>query len=157
MKTILHILAIFLLPVLACGQETLVFRGQVTDALTNEPLADSHIYVSCQNHAAISDENGYFELEVPKCYMTQCLIVSYMGYDSYKVPIHNISNHQLTVELEPGVITLAELVITPDDYSINFKPEFEPFQAEYPSTFSVDAEINDGFLNDQEERLVTMF
>ena len=157
MKAILHILAIFLLPALVYGQEILVFRGQVTDAATNEPLADSHIYVSCQKYGAISDENGYFELEVPRCYMTQCIVISYMGYDRYIAPIHNILDNQLNIELEHGVMELAELVITPDHYLIIHKPVFEPFQPDYRETIHADSELIEDLLYNTAERLISMF
>ena len=159
MKTLIPLLAIFLLPAFLHGQETLVLSGRVTDAVTHEPLTDSHVYISCQHTGAVTDADGMYQLEIPRCCMTQCLIVSYMGYEKYVVPIHDIVQKDLNIELEDGAITLAELVITPDHYKVIYTSEYEPFRPEDSDIFI----LNDSFfetvtvINDQTTQLITMY
>jgi hypothetical protein len=156
MKTFLHLLVIFLLPALLYGQENLVFKGQVTDAVTHEPLAESHVYVSCQHTGAVTDVNGNYYLEIPKCCMTQCLIVSYMGFEKYIIPIHEIAKSVFNIELEYGAITLAELVITPEYYQVIYSLEFEPFRPDYPGLFILNDMFFETMSNNQTEQLITM-
>ena len=157
MKTFIHLLAIFLLPALLYGQENLVFKGQVTDAVTHNPLAESHVYVSCQHTGAITDVNGNYHLEVPRCCMTQCLIVSYMGYEKLAIPIHDIAKSEYNIELEYGAITMAELVLTPEYYQVIFSSEYEPFRPENPGIFILNDTFFETMINDQTEQLITMY
>jgi hypothetical protein len=157
MKTIIYILVIFLLPASLFGQETLVIKGQVTDAEKHEPLAECHVYVSCQHFGTITDENGNFELEIPKCYMTQCLIVSYMGYERFVFPIHDIGNKKMNIELNYNVIALAEIVIKPDCYRIIFKAEFETYEPEIPEIITALDEHIEAMSNYKIETLNTMY
>ena len=153
MRTFIHLLAIFLLPTLLYGQDNLIFKGKVTDALTHEPLADSHVYVSSQQSGVVTDVNGNYQIEVPRSCMTQCLIVSYMGYEKFIIPIHNIAQSEFDIELDYGTIVLAELVITPDYYQVIYHSESDPFNSE--------PIISDMFFetvyNGQTERLITMY
>ena len=134
MKTIIYLLAFFLLPALLFGQENLVIKGQVTDAWTHDPLMDCHVYVSNQTIGTITDEMGNFEIEIPKRYMTQCLIISHVGYEKGIVIIHEIGNKELEVELDERVIALAEIVITPDYNWIIYKAILDPYVRNVPET-----------------------
>ena len=142
MKIIIYILAIFLLPAISPGQQNIIIKGQVTDADSNDPLPESHVYISCRHMGTITDEGGNFLLEIPRCCMTQCLIISYMGYQKYIIPVHDISKKKLNIHLEQGVIALAEIIISPDYYRIIYQPKYEPYR---PGNIDVLIE-NDGYI-----------
>jgi hypothetical protein len=129
MKIIIYILATFLLPTFLPGQQYITIKGQVTDAVTYEPLNECHVYVSCKHLGTVTNANGGFTLEIPTCCMTQCLIISYMGYQKYIVPVHDLSKKNLDVQLEYGVIAMAELIITPDHYRVIYQSKFEPYRS----------------------------
>lgn len=134
MKSFIYSIALFLLPALLFGQESLVIKGQVTDSWTHDPIMDCHVYVSNQTIGTITDEMGNFEIEIPKCYMTQCLIISHVGYEKGIIIIHEIGNEELEVELEDRGITLAEIVITPDYNWIIYKTILDPYVRNVPKT-----------------------
>jgi hypothetical protein len=134
MKSIIYLIAFFLLPALLNGQENLVIKGQVTDAFTHEPLMDCHVYVSNQTIGTITDEMGNFCIEVPRRYMTQCLIISYVGYEKKIIIIHEIGNKPLDIGLEYAVIALSEIVITPDYHWIIYKAIIETYVRNEPGT-----------------------
>ena len=157
MKTIILLFVSFLLPALLIGQENLVVKGQVTDAETHDPLIDCHVYVSNKMIGTITDELGNFELKIPKRYMTQCLIISHIGYQNQIMIIHEIGKNKLKVELEYSVEALAELVITPDDHWIIFKAKFDPYVRDIPEE-SVDKEdFLEVMSNDRLEIINTMY
>jgi hypothetical protein len=129
MKIIIYIFATFLLPTFLPGQQYITIKGQVTDAVTHEPLNECHVYVSCKHLGTVTDADGGYTLEIPTCCMTQCLIISHMGYQKYIVPVHDVSKETLNVQLEYGGIVLAELIITPDHYRVIYPSKFEPFRS----------------------------
>ena len=129
MKIIIYIIATFLLPTFLPGQHYITIKGQVTDAETHEPLNECHVYVSCKHLGTVTNANGGFTLEIPTCCMTQCLIISYMGYQKYIIPVHDVSKENLEVRLEYGVIALAELIVTPDYYRVIYQSKFKPYRS----------------------------
>ena len=138
MKIIVYILATFLLPTFLPGQNYITIKGQVTDAVTHEPLYECHVYVSCKHLGTITNANGGFKLEIPTCCMTQCLIISHIGYQKYIFPVHDISKKNLDIQLEYGVIALAELIVTPDHYRVIYPSEFEPYRSGDTELFIAD-------------------
>jgi len=159
MKTIIYIITLFLLPALLFGQENLVIKGQVTDAETLKPLMDCHVFVSNQPYGTITDEMGNFEIEIPKRYMTQCLIISHMGYEKEITIIHEIGNRALEIVLEYKVIELSELVITPDQYWITYNEIFDPYVREVsePSPVKIHDDIIEAISIDKMNLIKTMY
>lgn len=138
MKIIVYIFVTFLLPTFLPGQPYITIEGQVTDAVTHEPLNECHVYVSCKHLGTITDADGSFILEVPTSCMTQCLIISYMGYQKYIIPVHDISKKELDIHLEYGIIALAELIITPDHYRVIYQSKYEPYRSRDKEIFIAD-------------------
>jgi len=95
---------------------------------------DCHVYVSDQTIGTITDEMGNFELIIPKRCMTQCLIISHVGYDKGIYIIHEIGNEELEIKLEDRAIALAEIVITPDYNWIIYKAILDPYVRNVPKT-----------------------
>ncbi len=157
MKIIIYILAIFLLPSIPPGQQNIIIKGQVTDAESNDPLVESHVYISCRHTGTITDEEGNFFLEIPRCCMTQCLIISYMGYQKYIVPVHDISKKEIDVQLEHGAIAMAELVITPDHYRVIYQSKYKPYKASNMEIFIADDEYIQAITQKKLAKLTTMF
>jgi len=156
MKTIIYIVAIFLLPASLFGQEYQVVKGQVTDAEKHEPLAECHVYISCQHRGSVTDKKGNFELGIPRRCMTQCLIVSYVGYERYVLPIHEIGNDKIDIELKPAAIALVEVVVKPEYYRIIFKENFEAYEPEFPEMIATLDEHIEAMSNDKIDKLKIM-
>lgn len=105
----------------------------------------------------ITDEEGNFLLKIPRCCMTQCLIISYMGYQKYIIPVHDISKKELNIHLEEGVIALAELIINPDYYRVIYKPKFEPYRSGDIDVFIAGDEYIQAISQKKSAKLSTMF
>jgi hypothetical protein len=157
MKIIIYIFATFLIPTFLPGQHYITIKGQVTDAVTHEPLNECHVYVSCKHLGTITNADGGYTLEIPTSCMTQCLIISYMGYQKYIVPVHDVSKENLDVQLEYGVIALAELIITPDHYRVIYQSRFEPYRSGDMELFIADEVFIQALNQKKPAKLSAMF
>lgn len=99
------------LSISAFAQSQKLIKGTVTDGgASNEPLAFATIMVKGTENGANTDENGYFELEVPEG--TLILEASYLGYQSQNVNVDTNVQHEVAFVLFAEDSELDQLVIT---------------------------------------------
>lgn len=92
--------------------QPLPIGGQVIDGDTGNPLASASIRLKGEMSGTISNEEGRFQFNIPATLISDTLIVSMLGYDSYKRSIREIYREQvLTVILKPVSVELDEVVI----------------------------------------------
>ena len=110
--TPLYLLLFCLIQYFGYGQVDIV--GQVLDATTQEPLPYVNIGLVNQNIGTVSDESGYFELEVPaNQYNDETLRFSMIGFESRDFILKDYLDLQiLTISLEEKATALEELVLT---------------------------------------------
>jgi hypothetical protein len=95
-------------------------KGRVLDKETQEPLMYTNISVVGTNMGGITNENGGFILDnIPVGVRT--LQFSYIGYETRRV--ENVSvigsaDVNLVIELIPQAISLADVTVTPSQFSI---------------------------------------
>jgi CarboxypepD_reg-like domain/TonB dependent receptor/TonB-dependent Receptor Plug Domain len=109
----LFLLILLLKCVLAIGQTTLI-RGQVTDKVTERPLAGASVeIVGISSAASISDSNGNYRLSnVPLG--RQVLRVSFIGYETSLIPNIDISTGKdviIQVALSESYNKLEEVLV----------------------------------------------
>ena len=101
--------------------------GKVYDQLTKLPLEGVSIYYDGTTFGTITDEKGFFSLEI-KNNLESPLVVSYLGYET-----RVYEKSKLDLHLEIGLVekstSLDEIFLTNDDWSRNkklniFKREF---------------------------------
>ncbi|MDA9587764.1 carboxypeptidase-like regulatory domain-containing protein [Flavobacteriaceae bacterium] len=110
--TPLYLLLFCLIQYFGYGQVDIV--GQVLDATTQEPLPYVNIGLVNQNIGTVSDESGYFELEVPaNQYNDATLRFSMIGFESGDFILKDYLDLQiLTISLEEKATALEEVVLT---------------------------------------------
>ena len=88
--------------------------GQVIDAATDEPLPYVNIGLVNQNIGTVTDEAGYFELEVPgNGYADATLRFSMIGFEPQDFRLHDYRDQKiLTVPLKEKATALEEVVLT---------------------------------------------
>lgn len=96
--------------------------GLVIDAQTKTSLPGATVYLDQTTKSTFTTDSGTFILNYPPGNYT--LIVSYVGYKPYSLPLDKDNNTKLLVELIPDTKTLNEVSITAD-----------PNRAEYLSLF----------------------
>jgi TonB-linked SusC/RagA family outer membrane protein len=99
--------------------QTINISGQVTDAVTAEPLIGVNILIEGTTIGTSTDENGQFELEVPED--ATMLIVSYLGFERQEVLLSE-NKVEYLIELVPDNNLLDEVVVI--GYGTDTKEKF---------------------------------
>ena len=88
--------------------------GQVIDADTEEPLPYVNIGLLNQNIGTVTDEAGYFELEVPgNGYADATLRFSMIGFEPQDFMLQEYRDQKiLTIPLQEKATALEEVVLT---------------------------------------------
>jgi len=110
----LSLIALLFVPSVIFSQSKLVVSGKVKDGETNQNLTDSHIYIN-EHLGTVSDANGDFSLQIPDEFKNETLHVSFMGFETYEIPVKDIKG-DLVVKLQPGVMMLNNVVVTADPW-----------------------------------------
>src|SRR5258708_2550688 len=87
-----------------------IIKGKVIDKTSREPLENAIVVDGEKGKAAITDQQGNFELRVPGT--TDSLRVSFVGYQSQAIGIAK-SAHAYLVQLERGSVDLKAVTIQP--------------------------------------------
>ncbi|MDX1685823.1 MAG: TonB-dependent receptor [Saprospiraceae bacterium] len=94
-----------------------LIKGQVTDALTNDPVEFANVLIAGTSKGEITDAEGRFELEVePGFYSVE---VSFLGYKTEKrSEIEVTSSRPVTLDfqLEPASADLQEVVVKAESF-----------------------------------------
>lgn len=95
-------------------------RGIVRDSVTDETLPYASVVVSGARTAAVTDNNGIFEIAVPDG--AASLQVTCMGYDKKILPIKRGILNTYAVYLSPSTTELQEVVVHKSKYSKRNNP-----------------------------------
>src|SRR5690606_33044340 len=89
-------------------------KNKIVDFMTLEPLESASVYIQNTTIGTVSNSDGKFVLLVPQAHINDTLVVSSIGYKSYKMPIALFDNTK-EVYLEEDIASLEEvqLVTTP--------------------------------------------
>ena len=76
-------------------------KGKVIDFITYLPLENTSVYVDRSTIGSVSNRDGKFILSVPKRLQNDTLVISSIGYKSYKVLVNDFIN-DAAIFLETG-------------------------------------------------------
>ncbi|MCX7550586.1 carboxypeptidase-like regulatory domain-containing protein [Xanthomarina sp. F2636L] len=106
----------FVALVLLCGVSAFSqteLKNSVLDAETFLPLESASVYVKNTTIGTITNADGKFVLVVPDRYNLDTLVVSSIGFKSYKIPVNEFDS-TFDVYLEPDVASLDEILLVAD-------------------------------------------
>jgi hypothetical protein len=108
-----HILGliVFLICFSAFSQTEL--KNSVLDSETFLPLESASVYVKNTTIGTITNADGKFVLLVPQKYVNDSLVISSIGFKSYKIPVNEFDS-SYDVYLEPDVASLDEILLVAD-------------------------------------------
>ena len=132
-KIILSAISLLILSVIALGQEVITVSGKVLDASNKRPLGFASIYINTSNISNVSNMDGVFSIKIPPSNRNDTLFISYLGYKSAKIAINSFNNKELTINLEPSVYTLEQVVIKPQDAVSMMKAAILNITKNYPA------------------------
>ena len=132
-KVILSAILLLILSVIALGQEVITVSGKVLDASNKRPLGFASIYINTSNISNVSNMDGVFSIKIPPSNRNDTLLISYLGYKSAKIAINNFNNKELTINLEPSVYNLEQVVVKPQDAVSMMKAAILNITKNYPA------------------------
>ena len=95
----------------ASAQPSGLVTGSVYEVATEVALVGATIYIEDKNTGTVTDQNGHFQLRVPFEKDSVVLIISYVGYETQRIPI-TVSTCPCNIELSKTEITAKEVVVT---------------------------------------------
>lgn len=103
--------------VVSAWSQTGLIKGEVTDAVTNDPIEFANVLVTGTSQGDITDINGEFEIKIePGFYNIQ---VSYLGYKTRQESEIEVTSSRpvlLNFQLEPASQDLEEVVVKADAF-----------------------------------------
>lgn len=100
------------------AQNTVMLNGQIIDKTTKEPIAYAHIGIPEKGIGTTSGHDGRFQFKVPRRYANSTMMVSFMGYKTYKQPINTVTV-PARIELTRAQNELPEVLVTDGDWALN--------------------------------------
>lgn len=95
-------------------QDYFTLTGKVLDKKNNQPVSYAHVGIPEKGIGTTTAYDGSFEFKVPQQYASSTMIVSFMGYKTYKNPIKNYKNGS-TIYIEQSSTDLIEVVVMGDN------------------------------------------
>lgn len=108
-RVALFFIATFLFTTLN-AQELITITGNVFDKDSGTPIAYAHVGIPEKGIGTTTGNNGEFTFKVPIEYKNSQMIVSYMGYKTYRKSIKDI-NSPIEVKLQKAASMLNEVVV----------------------------------------------
>lgn len=85
-------------------------KGKVVDFITYEPLVSASIYIENSTIGSVSNTDGKFVLSVPQELVNDTLIISSIGFKSFKILVSDFVNDE-DIFLEEDIASLDEVLI----------------------------------------------
>lgn len=125
-------LLILLTPVTGLyAQNNSVITGKIINGEDNEPLPYASIRLKNHPIGTISNDDGDFDFYIPKSKRNDTLNISFIGFNSYEVPLMNI-DRELEIVLTPSSNVLDEIILTEKDPLDYIKKALERIPDNYP-------------------------
>lgn len=115
------------------AQTHIEIRGKVLDQKSKEPLPYANISIKNSSIGTVSNEQGEFEFFVPFDLVDDMLIVSYIGYKTFKEKISNLKE-STTILLEESPIVLNEITVSSEGARKLVEEALKAIPLVYPTT-----------------------
>jgi hypothetical protein len=92
------------------GYSQIQVKNKIVDFGTLMPIESASIYVKNTTIGTVSNSDGKFALQVPQEFAKDTLIISSIGYKSYKIPVDEFDNSE-EVYLEEDIASLDEILL----------------------------------------------
>ncbi|MBU2651178.1 MAG: carboxypeptidase-like regulatory domain-containing protein [Bacteroidetes bacterium] len=93
------------------GQSNNRVYGKIIDSRSGQPLHYANINVQGKNIGCVSNMDGMFVLNTQKTDLSDTVVVSYIGYKSYSIPLHEFSDSINLFKLVSDPVQLAEFKV----------------------------------------------
>ena len=91
------------------------YGGIVVDSDSNEPLTFATLTIPGTNIATVCNSEGEFLFKVPKNLSAKSVVVSFIGYKTFEMPMAELKESKNKIQLELLNVSLAEINVFPKD------------------------------------------
>ncbi len=124
-------------------------KGKVADFLTYESIESASVYIENTTIGSITNADGNFVLKVPQQNLRDTLVISSIGYKSFRVVISEFENGS-DIFLEEDVASLDEVVIIADPRPTTGNGIVQKAIEKLPKNLPEEAYLQKGFLRHKE-------
>lgn len=126
--------ALLVLFVLRAVGQTVSIQGSVVNAEDRTPVSYANVTTS-KNHGigAVTNSSGDFLFVLPSEFSNDTLVISHVGYKTYRVALRQVSA-DLIIALKPAVVELREVVVRSDGAKKLVQDALESIRLLYPTT-----------------------
>lgn len=114
------------------SEDILSISGEIADSKTKEKLPFASISILNNPLGTISNNDGQFEIKIPKEYQDSILVISSLGYSKILVDLDTLKQNNLHLEMVPVVIRLGEVVVSSVNPQTLLNKFDERFSENYP-------------------------
>ncbi|WP_209319910.1 carboxypeptidase-like regulatory domain-containing protein [Ancylomarina longa] len=107
-------------------------NGNISDYHGNNGLSYASVGIKGKHVGTISNQDGDFSITLSSNNIKDTLVVSFIGYKNYKIPVSEISNKPLTIKLKEDMVSLQEVIIRSNDPLLLLKAAIRKFPINYP-------------------------
>lgn len=118
MRLIFSALLVLLAVLPAWSQQlTKSVSGTVVDSETKKPLVFASISIKEIGISIVSNGEGFFTLKFPEEHMDKMVTISYLGYETIRVPLTSLpaSSKNVTISLSPAPLPIPMTTVRPID------------------------------------------
>src|SRR5690606_29621391 len=144
-----HFSTLFIFFITATTFAQTELKGKVADFLTFAPIESASVYIENTTIGSITNADGNFVLKVPRENLSDTLVISSIGYKSFKVVISEFENGS-DIFLEEDVASLDEVVIVADPRPTTGNGIVEKAIEKLPNNSPELAYLQKGFLRHKE-------
>ncbi|MFD1063370.1 carboxypeptidase-like regulatory domain-containing protein [Winogradskyella litorisediminis] len=125
-------------------------KGKLIDADLEFPVENASIYIQNTTIGTISNSDGRFALNVPNANLRDTLVISSIGYKSFKVPVNEFDGSN-DILLYEDIATLDEIVIVADPRPTTGNGIVQKAIEKLPETLPDSSYLQRGFLRHREK------
>ena len=148
-QSIKLLLLLITLSVFTQTQAQIELENKVVDFATLMPLESASIYIKNTTIGTISNKDGKFLLVVPEKHANDSLVISSIGYKSYKTPITDFDS-TMEIFLEEDIASLDEVILVAENRPKTGNDIVLKALEELPNTLSDSAFMQKGFIRHKE-------
>ena len=91
--------------------KTIFAKGYLIDKSNRKKIAYANIGILGKPVGTISNMDGFFSIKIEPNQLNDTLVISYIGYKTYKAPIQNLIKKTQTLAIEPHIVSLQEIIV----------------------------------------------